>query len=274
LKIGPIILSVKEFQHHGERTATLNFKAIKKASMTLGLYRQARFIQRHLDKNVMNTFVSTKSFYSQLLPQPNLQCFDVGANMGEISEVLLMLGHNVVAFEPQVECVQELKARCSQFKDHLRVEETALGDSDGTASLFLRESSCQTSLRTEWEGTVTNSIQVPVSTLDIAIERFGIPHYCKIDVEGWESHVLQGLSQPIPLISFEYHQDDDNIKDAYLCLERLRSLSKISVNITPREQSHFALDEWVDSDDFKAVFEAKFQGQEDFLWGDLYVRAV
>jgi len=61
-------------------------------------------------------------------------------------------------------------------------------------------------------------------TLDAAtIETFGKPFYCKIDVEGWELDVLKGLSQPIPLISFEFHLNGKNITKARIMLEAVIS---------------------------------------------------
>ena len=51
----------------------------------------------------------------------------------------------------------------------------------------------------------TSSIRVPVTTLDQLILRYGRPYYCKVDVEGYEVEVFRGLTQPIPMISFEIH---------------------------------------------------------------------
>jgi len=91
-------------------------------------------------------------------------------------------------------------------------------------------------------------------------------------VEGWELQVLLGLSQRIPLISFEYNQIDGKMQDAYGCLDRLHSLADVRVNITAGEQLELALDEWTDADEFKAVFQKEFEGKAEFMYGDLYVR--
>jgi FkbM family methyltransferase len=247
---------------------------IKKTLLTLGLYRPARILQRHLDQSRWGAYTADKRLYSQLIPETPVLCFDVGANIGRISESLLALGHHVVAFEPQKECVREVIARCSPYKEHLQIRQIALGESPSVETLFVRELSGQTSLNSEWEGRVTDTVQVPVSTLDIEIKQFGLPYYCKIDVEGWESYVLRGLSRPIPLMSFEYHQNDGKMSDAFTCLDRLRSLARIEVNITPREQSTLVLDDWVDGDEFKSVFRSSFENKNQFLYGDLYVRML
>ncbi len=222
----------------------------------------------------MDEYKTDRKFYSELLPKSGVLCFDVGANLGRVTEALLELGHKVIAFEPQPQCIREIKARCRPYRQRLQIVETAVGDSQGATTLFVRESSGQSSLRSTWEGKATGVLQVPVTTLDIAIQKFGIPYYCKIDVEGWETHVLQGLSQPIPLLSFEYHQNEGMMQDAYACLDRLSSLASLQVNITPKEQSRLVLDKWLDVDEFKVAFQTSFHGREQFLFGDLYVRML
>jgi len=252
----------------------MNLKAIKKMSISLGFYRQARTLYRYLNQSERDAYTSDKKFYAQLLPQKGLLCFDVGANIGRMTQVLLELGNKVIAFEPQPDCIREIEARCGQYGPRLHIEPVGLSDSPGAASLFVRELSGQSSLMSTWEGVVSGSISIPLSTLDAAIEKFGLPYYCKIDVEGWELQVLRGLTQPLPLLSFEFHQNDGKMESAYACLDRLSALSSIKVNLTPREQSHLALDEWVGPDQFKDIFEKEFNDKERFHYGDIYVSSL
>ena len=42
------------------------------------------------------------------------------------------------------------------------------------------------------------SYEVPVDTLDNMIEKYGTPKFIKIDVEGYEYEVLQGLTKKVP----------------------------------------------------------------------------
>ena len=51
-----------------------------------------------------------------------------------------------------------------------------------------------------WDG----ETRVDVTTLDCLIERFGLPAFCKIDVEGSQLEVLRGLSRALRVIAFEY----------------------------------------------------------------------
>ena len=64
---------------------------------------------------------------------------------------------------------------------------------------------------------MVGTFEVPVVTLDAAIEHYGVPAYCKIDVEGWEFEVLRGLSQAVDLISLEFHLTDRDIAKTRAC---------------------------------------------------------
>jgi FkbM family methyltransferase len=46
----------------------------------------------------------------------------------------------------------------------------------------------------EWN----DELEVPMRTLDELIREYGVPDFCKIDVEGYEFGVIQGLSRPNP----------------------------------------------------------------------------
>lgn len=183
-----------------------------------------------------------KAFYRPLVTPGDL-CFDIGANEGQWTRVFLSLGARVVAVEPQPEV-------CSRFLNPLPadIENVAVGATSGRVTLHLaRESSGVAHINPQWqEGpfsymTWDRRITVPLVTLDSLIDRYGIPDVCKIDVEGYETEVLKGLSVPIKLISFEYQGAFPHI--ARECFGLLDSLGDYEANFMVGDSGSF-IGEW------------------------------
>ena len=244
----------------------------KKLSILTGLYRQSRNLYRTFNKAQLTQFKKEILFYSKLLNSNSL-CFDVGANIGEKTEIMLKTGAKVVAFEPQPDCMTEIKARCEHYRSKFHSVQSAVGAEPGKVTMYLRERSAIASLHQDWEGIVEGSIQVPVTTLDRAIDEFGTPDYCKIDVEGWEFEVLKGLTRTIPLISFEYHLQEREIETTHTCIKYLAEMGKILINITPAETLSFTFEEWLTPQDFLQRFPQEFQNSQKYLYGDVWVKS-
>jgi FkbM family methyltransferase len=247
---------------------------IKQLSIAVGLYRPARRLSRIIRPHERREFRGDVELYRSLLP-PGALCFDVGANLGDKSEAMLRSGARVVAFEPNPLVVPELRARCGADKDWNLVE-AALGSGPRIAILHAQKIHSQSSLAQGWEnGKVIARFPVPVVTLDAAIEGFGLPDYCKIDVEGWELEVLTGLTQPVPLISFEFHLDDNGVRNARSCLERLAKFGPSRLNITPAESSTFHFKEWLPLEGFLERFPGNvISTLPGNPYGDMFVKSV
>lgn len=56
-------------------------------------------------------------------------------------------------------------------------------------------------------------------TLDKLIDTYGVPDYIKIDVEGYERSVMQGLTHKAGIIAFEWHEEI--IEEAISCVDIL-----------------------------------------------------
>lgn len=247
---------------------------VKQLMLSMGLFRPAYALYRFLNRAESSRFNQEMSFYSKLL-EPGKLCFDVGANIGKKTEVFLKSGAAVVAFEPQPDCVKELQARCGNFRDKLNVCPTAVGDQPGEILLHLRdESSGMASVIEDWQGTIKDSIKVPVITLDQAIEKYGKPDYLKIDVEGFELSVFQGLTTPIDLLSFEYHLSEKEIATTQKCLDYLSQFGEIQINLTPAETMVFEFVEWLSLDEFREKFPHEFIDREGYFYGDIFVRTT
>jgi FkbM family methyltransferase len=210
--------------------------------------------------------------YAQFL-RPGDLCFDVGANVGNRTEIFLSLGARVICIDPQPECVKVLKRRYRN-EPRVVVVEKGLAAESGDMVLSVCQSANTISTFSEkwktgrfhdykWESSVT----VPVTTLDTLVQQFGIPAFCKIDVEGFEYQVLRGLSVPIPAISFEFTKEFRD--DLQLSLNYLNSLGRAEFNYAIGESPELAVSSWVDSN---IVLNQLGQIQDDELWGDVYVR--
>ena len=115
----------------------------------------------------------------------------------------------------------------------------------------------------KWE----DSVSVAVTTLDTLIDRFGVPDLCKIDVEGSELAVLQGLSRPLPLLSLEYIPAA--CADSVACIDRLESLGSYEYNWSQGESQRLRNESWLTPDEMTAIL----QGIEiDEPSGDFYAR--
>jgi hypothetical protein len=110
-------------------------------------------------------------------------------------------------------------------------------------------------------------IDVPVVTLDSLLETFGTPAFCKIDVEGFELNVIQGLNSRIPALSFEFTREFLN--DAEKCTQHLDSLGKAKFNYSLYFNYSLQSEQWLDQDQ---LFLKLRHHDSKHLCGDIYVR--
>lgn len=147
--------------------------------------------------------------------------YDVGANVGFFSLIAAKRVGSagcVYSFEPVAENVESIRdnAKINQL-ENISSFEVAVGQTNGTDELLL----------TEWDGGATLSTSVvkpsePSSRRNVRVvalddfiqeERLRIPTVVKIDVEGLELDVIQGMARTIskskPVLLFEI--DDGNL---------------------------------------------------------------
>jgi len=86
--------------------------------------------------------------------------------------------------------------------------------------------------------------RVSMTTLDALVERYGIADFCKIDVEGYELEVLQGLSRALGSVSFEFSVERlDSRLDA---VDHLAALGMGRFNFSFGESLQLELASWTD----------------------------
>jgi FkbM family methyltransferase len=196
-------------------------------------------------------------FYAQLLGPGDL-AFDIGAHVGSRTLAWIRMGARVVAVEPLPSAMRMMRVL---YGRHPRVTlvQAAAGDRAMCLPLMVckREPTVST-LSPEWANRMvrerdafrgvkwaTSSV-VKVTTLDDLIGRYGLPAFCKIDVEGYDLKVLRGLSRPLAALSFEYVPPALDL--ALACVERVRSLGEYEFNWSSGESMAMHWGEWVDPD--------------------------
>ncbi len=221
-------------------------------------------------------FTDEINFYSKFVKNGEL-CFDIGANIGDKTELFIQLGAIVVAIEPQESCWRILKRR---FKNNrVFIEPVALDSKKGTRTILIDRSHTLATISQDWINTVRQSgrfsghkwadkTAVQTTTLDALIDKYGKPVFCKVDVEGAEFEVLQGLSQTIGTISIEFVSE--RLDASINCIDYLSSLGKAEFNYCLGGSMVFALPDWVDSHQIKSILKTMDNNIENY--GDLYAR--
>lgn len=216
-------------------------------------------------------------FYASFISPGDL-CFDIGAHVGNRVAAWGRLGARVVAVEPQAHLMAWLR-RLYGRSSNVTLIQAAIGASPGTATLrHDPRNPTVSSLSDSWIAAVSRessfgsvnwrvSETVEVTTLDMLIAEYGFPRLCKIDIEGFEAEALMGLSQPLPMLTFEYIPAAVGV--AHACLARLRDLGNYEFNWFPGESHRWASPVWLSSGEMAVQLGVLGNGRES---GDIFAR--
>lgn len=206
---------------------------------------------------------------------PGDMAFDIGANHGNRTEVLIDLGIKTVAVEPLPNCIAELKGRfknativeaaCGSKVDILPMKVCNWDDMSSLSDKFIDKLTPILMPDTKWYET----IMVPITTLDILIDTFGVPSFIKIDVEGWEYEVIKGLHTPIKVISFEYSPFLLNV--AVDVIQYLDRLGRYKYNYSRGDSMLMEMSDGVFSD---TLIKELYKWPEYSGYGDIYAYMV
>lgn len=200
------------------------------------------------------------ALYRQFLSPGDL-AFDLGAHVGGRVGWFRGLGARVVAVEPAPAMVSVLNFLYGR-KPEVSIVPLAIGREVGTAWIHLSTGNPMlTTLVSDWvvEAADTNGFrdiswdqteEVRVTTLNELIAEFGLPAFCKIDVEAAEIDVLRGLGQPLTALSFEFINGQQYRAED--CLEILNRLGPYEYAVSHAES--FTLNDigWVNSNAIRA----------------------
>jgi FkbM family methyltransferase len=235
---------------------------------------------RSFKRDYWNDFVIGPQLFYRQFVNSGSTVFDIGANVGTYTEAFLSLGAGkVVAVEPTPDLVRKLK----YIRDkRLKVVGSAVGKEAGILPFNLSNFSTLNSFSGEWIDKVAqevpagrpqwiSTVNVDVTTLDALIKEHGIPDFVKIDVEGAELQVLQGLTSSPKYLSFEFHSELHDILIA--CIRQLCFSSEARFNYIlgePSGKNSLMLSEWVGAEAMVGIARAGLTAPR--VYGDIFVR--
>lgn len=213
------------------------------------------------------------SFYAEFVHN-NALVFDIGANDGDYTEIFHELGAKVIALEPQPSELTKLKARFNRNKKVVIVPK-GVGPKNGKMDFYISSFNNPNSTFSKdfqkksrysyrkWD----TKISVEVVTINDLIKEYGVPDFCKIDVEGYEFEILSVLKKPLPALSFEFitEMNDKTVK----IIKHLETLDRYKYNVCFGMSYRYEFNEWITA---KELITNLKKNKNKNLQGDIYIK--
>jgi FkbM family methyltransferase len=223
---------------------------------------------------------SLEQLYKPFVRPGNL-VFDIGAHAGDRTACFNRLGARVVCVEPQTLFTWFLKLT-NLIHPRVTVLSKVVSETNGPKTLKVNSRNPTVSTlsdsfvqaanagATGWEGQVWDrSITVQSVTLDHMIARFGVPDFIKIDVEGAECDVLNGLTRSVPALSFEFTMIQREL--TLDCIARCQQVGLTRFNVSMGETHALNFPSWVDAKTLVAFLSTL---PDEANSGDVYANSV
>lgn len=196
---------IKTFYYAIHRLSLKEVRTERVLGYSMKFYQNSIIEQRQI-----NTSLDEKSMIKRISSQcnPDDTVFDVGGNIGVHACLIrknmgISNGGTIVSFEPHPNNAQRLRQNAELNDVDVHVEQVALFDQEGTMTLHSvseKPGEGKHTLRTKEKHDLKET-DVETMPGDRYIERENLPtpNVIKVDVEGAEYQVLQGLSETLDM---------------------------------------------------------------------------
>lgn len=257
------------------------FRNILNRAGLLGITQSIIYWFTRFDADTTHPRRLMRRFYAQFIKKDDL-CFDIGANLGNRTRMFLELGAKVICVEPQKKCLDKLY-RLFGRNSNVIIVSKGVASEEGIMDLaickdepaistlserFKKESMFAVEYGYCWQ----ENERIVVTTLDSLISQYGMPAFCKIDVEGFEKEAFRGLTRPVPLVSFEFQSRF--LDEAAECLRILSFIAPYRFNFATAEPTSgrgLELPEWVNLRTLSKKLDV-LKKDDPNIWGDIYAR--
>jgi FkbM family methyltransferase len=165
-------------------------KIVQNSKMLLDLHDKG--ISRDLYQFGIRKRTSTEMM-KKILNQ-NKVVVDIGANIGYYALIEASMGAKVYAIEPVPDNYDVLNKNIELNKyENVKTYNLAIGDETGKKTMYLSEKTNLHSMINK-KG---ESIQVNIETLDAFLSDKELPDIIRMDVEGYEYEILQGMGETL-----------------------------------------------------------------------------
>jgi FkbM family methyltransferase len=257
----------------------------------LGAYERVRASWIHevywsvADRRMIQERRAEIEFYQGLLAgfRKGDLIFDIGANQGDKTDVFLRLGARVVAVEPDDGSQEILRRRFVRYRLKglpLSIVGKAVSDGRRSERMWIETpGSARNTLSPKWVGALTSDESrfgervvfgqwkdVQTISMQDLFSSYGLPFFVKIDVEGHELKVLQGMARPVRYLSFEVNLPEFR-PEGIECVRVLRELGGGGrFNYTADCRRGLVLKQWLRAPEFLSVLEQCSVPSVEVFW--------
>ena len=201
--------------------------------------------------------------------------FDIGANKGNYTLANINKYDKIVLVDANYQLCKEMK-----LPDKCVIENCIVSSDKNVPFYINKDSDTISTASTFWinEGRFSknNSWEchnnIPTMSIDDLVNKYGIPSYIKIDVEGYEKNVIKSMSKYYCELSFEWAEE--SLSDIFDTITYLKDIGYNNFAIQYKDDYTFIPNEYISYDNIMDDLKKNCKAERKELWGMIHCRMM